>query len=140
LHTAHTSYQLWADELGIVHHLYYGPSIGEADLRCLEFRSDCGFSPQPAGLDAQRDYSLDTLCQEYTGSGVGDYRIGCLRLTAADGSRAADLRFAGAEILPGKYELPGLPAAFDNGGECETLRLTLKDPVTGLTVVLLYGV
>ena len=140
LHTAHTSYQLWADELGIVHHLYYGPSIGEADLRGLEFRSDCGFSPQPAGLDAQRDYSLDTLCQEYTGSGVGDYRIGCLRLTAADGSRAADLRFAGAEILPGKYELPGLPAAFDNGGECETLRLTLKDPVTGLTVVLLYGV
>ena len=140
LHTARTSYQMWADELGILHHLYYGPFIGDADLRSVEYRSDCGFSPQPAGLDTRRDYSLDTLCQEYTGSGVGDYRIGCLRLNASDGSRLADLRFAGAEVLPGKYQLPGLPAAYDNGGECETLRLTMQDAVTGLTVTLLYGV
>ena len=87
LHTAHTSYQLWADGLGVVHHLYYGPAIGDCDLRGLEFYSDCGFSPQPAGMDRQRDYSLDNLCQEYTGSGVGDFRIGCVRLAGPGGSR-----------------------------------------------------
>ena len=140
LHTLHTSYQMWADGQGVVHHLYYGPAIGGSDLRGLEFYSDCGFSPQPAGMDRQRDYSLDTLCQEYTGSGVGDYRIGCLRLAGPDGSRAADLRFVSAEAVPGKYALPGLPAACAEDGSCETLRLKLRDAVHGLTVTLLYGV
>ena len=140
LHTLHTSYQMWADGQGVVHHLYYGPAIGGSDLRGLEFYSDCGFSPQPAGMDRQRDYSLDTLCQEYTGSGVGDYRIGCLRLAGPDGGRAADLRFVSAEAVPGKYSLPGLPAACAEDGSCETLRLKLRDAVHGLTVTLLYGV
>lgn len=140
LHTLHTSYQMWADGQGVVHHLYYGPAIGGSDLRGLEFYSDCGFSPQPAGMDRQRDYSLDTLCQEYTGSGVGDYRIGCLRLAGPDGGRAADLRFVSAEAVPGKYALPGLPAACAEDGACETLRLKLRDAVHGLTVTLLYGV
>ena len=140
LHTLHTSYQMWADGQGVVHHLYYGPSIGGSDLRGLEFYSDCGFSPQPAGMDRQRDYSLDTLCQEYTGSGVGDYRIGCLRLAGPDGGRAADLRFVSAEAVPGKYALPGLPAACAEDGACETLRLKLRDAVHGLAVTLLYGV
>ena len=140
LHTLHTSYQMWADGQGVVHHLYYGPAIGGSDLRGLEFYSDCGFSPQPAGMDRQRDYSLDTLCQEYTGSGVGDYRIGCLRLAGPDGGRAADLRFVSAEAVPGKYALPGLPAACAEDGACETLRLKLRDAVHRLTVTLLYGV
>ena len=140
LHTLHTSYQMWADGQGVVHHLYYGPAIGGSDLRGLEFYSDCGFSPQPAGMDRQRDYSLDTLCQEYTGSGVGDYRIGCLRLAGPDGSRAADLRFVSAEAVPGKYTLPGLPAACAEDDTCETLRLKLRDAVHGLSVTLLYGV
>ena len=140
LHTLHTSYQMWADGQGVVHHLYYGPAIGGSDLRGLEFYSDCGFSPQPAGMDRQRDYSLDTLCQEYTGSGVGDYRIGCLRLAGPDGGRAADLRFVSAEAVPGKYALPGLPAACAEDDACETLRLKLKDKVNGLAVTLLYGV
>ena len=140
LHTLHTSYQMWADGQGVVHHLYYGPAIGGSDLCGLEFYSDCGFSPQPAGMDRQRDYSLDTLCQEYTGSGVGDYRIGCLRLAGPDGSRAADLRFVSAEADPGKYALPGLPAACAEDGACETLRLKLKDKVNSLAVTLLYGV
>ena len=131
---------MWADGHGVVHHLYYGPSVGESDLRGVEYYSDCGFSPQPAGMDRQRDYSLDTLCQEYTGSGVGDFRIGCLRLAGPDGSRATDLRFVSAEAVPGKYSLPGLPAAYAAEGECETLRLKLKDKVNGLAVTLLYGV
>ena len=139
LHTAHTSYQMWADERGILHHLYYGPAIGDDDLRPTEFYSDCGFSPNPAGVDV-RDYSLDTMSQEYTGCGVGDFRISCLSVSNTDGSPTADLRFAGAKLLPGKYALPGLPASFDNGGECQTLQLTLKDALTGLTVTLLYGV
>lgn len=140
LHTAHTSYQMLADSIGVLHHLYYGPSLGAGDdLRGTEFYSDCGFSPQPAGVEDRR-YSLDTINQEYTGCGVGDYRIACLSLQNPDGSRTADLRFAGVEILPGKYALPGLPASFGSEDDCQTLRITLKDSVSRLTVTLLYGV
>ena len=39
LHTAHTSYQMWADTRGVVHHLYYGPAVGESDLRGVEYLS-----------------------------------------------------------------------------------------------------
>ncbi len=42
--------------------------------------------------------------------------------------------------MPGKYALPGLPAACAEDGACETLRLKLKDKVNGLAVTLLYGV
>ena len=140
LHTAHTSYQMWADPIGVLHHLYYGPALAAGDdLRGTEFYSDCGFSPQPAGVEDRR-YSLDNISQEYTGAGVGDYRIGCLRLQNGDGSRQADLRFAEAEILPGKYALPGLPASFGGDADCDTLRIRLEDRVTGLAVTLLYGV
>ena len=140
LHTAHTSYQMWADAIGVLHHLYYGPALdARDDLRGTEFYSDCGFSPQPAGVE-DRTYSPDTIDQEYTGCGVGDYRIGCLSLQNPDGSRAADLRFVDAQVQPGKYALPGLPASFGSGSDCETLRVTLRDPVTRLTVTLLYGV
>ena len=121
LHTAHTSYQMWADSHGVVHHLYYGPSVGESDLRGVEYYSDCGFSPQPAGMDRQRDYSLDTLCQEYTGSGVGDFRIGCLRLSGPDGSRAADFRFVSAEAVPRQVQ-PARPARRLRG------RRRVRDP------------
>ena len=42
--------------------------------------------------------------------------------------------------MPGKYALPGLPAACAEDDTCETLRLKLRDAVHGLTVTLLYGV
>ena len=44
----------------------------------------------------------------------------------------------GFSVLNGKYAIPGLPAS--NGGECETLRIDLKDSVSGLELALYYGV
>lgn len=46
----------------------------------------------------------------------------------------------GFSVLNGKYPIPGLPASYDNGGECETLRIDLKDSVSGLKLALYYGV
>ena len=140
LHTAHTTYQMWVDDQHVLHHLYYGAYLGNADLRSMEYWVECGFSPTPGEMHLQREYSLDTICQEYTGCGVGDYRISSLSVQNPDGSFAADLRFIKAEAQPGKYACPGLPAAQDEKNDCETLRITLKDAATGLTVVLLYGV
>lgn len=140
LHTAHTTYQMMADSHGVLRHFYYGRRIGAFDMSYREFHSDCGFSPNPYELRNQRDYSLDTLSQEYTGCGIGDFRISCLSLANSDGSYSADFRYIGYALLPGKYSIPGLPASYDNGGECQTLRLDLKDAASGLALSLYYGV
>ena len=139
LNTAHTTYQLFADEHGFLRHLYYGPSVGSFDMRYTEFFSDCGFSPNPGQIHMQRDFSLDTRPQEYTGCGIGDYRISCLSLANGDGSYSADFRYVGHSVLNGKYSIPGLPASYGSEGG-ETLQIDLEDPVTGLKLALLYGV
>ena len=140
LNTAHTTYQFFADTQGFLRHLYYGRKIGTFDMRYTEFYSDCGFSPNPGDMHEQRDFSLDTRPQEYTGCGIGDYRISCLSVSNGDGSYSADFRYVGFSVLDGKYPIPGLPASYDNGGECETLRVDLKDSVSGLELALYYGV
>ena len=139
LNTAHTTYQFFADEHGFLRHLYYGSAIDSFDMRYTEFFSDCGFSPNPGQIHEQRDFSLDTRPQEYTGCGIGDYRISCLSLANDDGSCSADFRYVGHSVLDGKYSIPGLPASYGSEG-FETLQIDLEDPVTGLKLALLYGV
>ncbi|WP_303916030.1 alpha-galactosidase [Subdoligranulum variabile] len=141
LHTAHTTYQMKVDELGVLLHTYYGPRTDGGDLSQLIYHFDRGFSGNPYGKGkTEKGYSLDVLPQEYSCFGAGDYRITALRVRQADGSRACDLRFADAAVSRGKYALPGLPAVHTDAPDAETLTITLRDPATGLEVVLLYGV
>ena len=58
----------------------------------------------------------------------------------SNGAYSCDLRYEGYRILEGKYALEGLPAVYADPGEAWTLEVYLRDPVTGLKAVLLYGV
>ena len=138
LHTRRTTYQMKADRRGVLLHLYYGPRVEEADLSGLLQYADRGFSPNPSGSGEDRTYSLDTLPQEYSTCGVGDFRLHSAEVEQADGSLLLDLRYAGHAILSGKYALEGLPAFFGEGWE--TLSVTLRDPCSGVEAELLYGV
>ena len=140
LHTKHSTYQMSVDDCGYLRHLYYGRRIPEDRLDYLHPSVDRGFSGNPPDLRNDRAFSLDTMPQEYPSSGVGDFRISCLRAVNADGSFQTEFRYAGYEIHDGKYALPGLPAAYDNGGEAQTLIMTLRDTATDLKVRLYYGV
>ena len=137
LHTAHTTYQFAADGNGFLLHTYYGPRA-EGDFRRLLRFADRGFSPNPNALADGRVFSLDTLPQEYPASGVGDFRVPVIEARFADGSAAVDLRFERCEVRKGKYALEGLPAF--RGDDAETLAVYLRDPCTGLSAELLYGV
>ncbi len=139
LHTQNSTYQMKADPYHVLLHTYYGPRIRGGDLSGLIQYADRACSPNPdeAGLD--RTYSLDTLPQEYSTCGVGDFRLPSLELELPDGSRSADLRYAGFEVRPGKYALDGLPA-FRGGEDAETLVITLEDAAAGVAVELYYGV
>ena len=140
LHTAHSSYQMRVDPFGCLRHNYYGGRLRDENLSYLHRRYDRAFSGNPNRVGADRTYSLDAVCQEFSSCGVGDFRIPSLTVCNADGSRCADLLYVGHEIRRGKYSLPGLPAAWDADGDAETLEITLRDPVTGLRVRLLYAV
>ena len=102
--------------------------------------ADRGFSGNPYEAGRDRTFSLDTLPQEYTAYGNGDYRINGLEAVQADGSDTANLKFESYEIRPGKYSLRGLPAMFGGEEEAQTLEIVLADHASGLKVHLLYGV
>ena len=140
IQTCHTTYQMKADCNGVLLHTYYGPRIQEGDLSRLIRFADRGFSPNPSEAGKDRTYSLDTLPQEYSGSGEGDFRLPSLELELPDGSYAADLRYVEAHIRSGKYSLEGLPAFFASAEEAETLSIALRDVYAGIRVELLYGV
>lgn len=69
---------------------------------------------------------------------MGDNRIPACVPQYADGTEAADLRYAGYAIHPGKYALPGLPA-FRASERAQSLCVTLRD-AGGLSVELWYAV
>lgn len=140
LHTDRTSYQMQVDEHGYLHHLYYGKNTGSSNMEYMHYYSDCGFSANPYRLMDRRDFSLDNICQEYPGSDIGDYRVSCLSVQNPDGSYSADFRYESHEIRQGKYALSGLPAAYDETGMALSLVIQMRDPVTGLTLRLYYGV
>ena len=141
LQTKNTTYQMKADDKGVFLHTYYGEKTDNSDKSYLIRCADRGFSGNPYEVGTfDRSYSLDMLPQEYSCFGTGDYRISALRVRQADGSRAAELRYAGCETRKGKYAIPGLPAAYGAQEEADTLEVILKDEACGIEVRLLYGV
>ena len=137
--TERSAYQMQLGPLDYLLHLYYGPRCGD-DLDYLHLPRDCGFSPNPHALTEGRGFSLDTLPQEYSGSNGADFRVSSVALETDTGVVGADLHVKRWEILPGKYALNGLPAAFAAEDGVETLSVTLADEASGLEVELLYGV
>ncbi|MBQ9031814.1 MAG: alpha-galactosidase [Parasporobacterium sp.] len=140
LKTLHSVYQMKVDDRGFLRHLYYGNEIGEEDMSFMHVDYDRSFSPNPNCAFPVRGYSLDVIPQEYTSCGLSDYRVSSFGVINGDGSSAAEFHFVSYEIRKGKYQIPAQPAVFDEGGESETLAITLEDPVTGLQIELLYGV
>lgn len=139
LETRATTYQIKADKYGFLLHLYYGSRI-KGDMEYLLTYYDRGFSgvPYDAGMD--RTYSMDVLPQEFPCRGTGDFRSTALDVRNADGTYSCDLRYKEYRILDGKYGLEGLPAVYADEREAQTLEIILRDAVTGVEAVLLYGV
>ena len=140
LHTKHTTYQMKADQYRVLLHTYYGPRVSGGDLSYLIQFADRGASPNPNEAGHRRDYSLETLPQEYSTCGVGDFRLPSIELELPNGSHSADLRYQRYELQKGKYPLPGLPAFYSGEKDAETLILYLEDAAAQVTVKLYYGV
>ena len=140
LHTRDTTYQMKADQCGVLLHTYYGPRVSGMEPSRLIRYAGGGSSPDPDGAGPDRAYPLDALPQEYSGGGAGGFRLPSLELELSGGSYAADLRYADFELRPGKYALEGLPAFFAGEDEAQTLIITLEDKTAQVAVELYYSV
>ncbi len=135
--TPHTSYVMGVVSGKYLSHIYYGNYIKTCDMGYL---LDLGTDfLQEASLDkGEKVTLLDRLPFEYSFAGIGDFRQSCLEVVSSEGQRGVELVYDSYEMISGKPELTGLPAAF--GGGAETLQITLKDPALKLRVVLSYSV
>lgn len=101
--------------------------------------TDRGFSPNP--FPGARDFSLDTLPQEYPSAGRSDFRNPAIDAVMPDGTMSLDLWYEAHRILPGKPSLAGLPATYvEDTAEADTLEIDLADPLYGVRVTLSYTV
>ncbi len=132
LRNDHISYIIYILEGGVPAHLYFGKRLESinpaAILRRYDLPTDGKWWPH--------NCMLDHTPHEYPAHGLGDLREGALSVRQKDGTRSADLRFAGAEVVDGKPGIPGLPATF--GDNAKTLLLHLKDELIGLEATLSY--
>lgn len=139
LQTKETTYQMQVDQYGFLLHLYYGKKT-EGCMDYLLTYYDRGFSGNPYDAGSDRTYSMDILPQEFSCYGNGDFRSPTIAVENADGSLSCDLRYKNHTILDGKYSLEGLPSVYAQETESQTLEILMEDPVSGVKVILLYGV
>ncbi len=139
LETKGSVYQMKIDNIGILRHLYYGRKVGDMDMGYYAYGVERSFSGTPYEVD-QNAHSMDLVPQEYSGAGIGDYRITNIALVGSDGSNSVDFRYVSHVIKKGKYSLEGLPAVRENSGDCDTLEVKLADNIANIEITLSYGV
>ncbi len=140
LMTANSEYQMKVDDIGVLIHNYYGRPTCDTDMSYQILSVDRGFSGNLFENRTNRGRSIDVLPQEYSGCGVGDYRISSINVVAKNGSRSCDLRYKTYEIMEGKPAIPGLPSVREYDDDVDTLVITLEDKIIGLEVQLYYSV
>lgn len=141
LNTKNSTYQMKIDEYGFLLHLYYGKRTN-GNMDYILVNLDRGFSGNPYDSGDNRKYSLDALLQEFPCRGAGDFRSPVFEVRYEDGSFGCDLRYESHIIKDGKYGLSGLPAVYENSDmdKAQTLEITLSDKVSGIKVILYYGI
>ena len=141
LHTKNTSYQMKIGNLDYLLHLYYGPSICDADMVYQIMQYDRGFSGNPYESRNSRTFSLDAQPQEFSTQQQGDFRTTSIEVVKSDGSYSYHGKAVDYKITKGKYQLDTLPCVFATEKDTvDTLEVTLLDAVSQVEVILLYSV
>ena len=139
LDTRNTTYVIAVvDDEQFLGHVYYGKKLKEVHLDGLLRIHENPFVPSRNNRD--RVSFLDSFPMEYPAHGLGDYRESCISIRTEKGNVGLALSYVSHKITEGKDGLEGLPASFGKAGECETLEILCEDKVTGLQVILQYGI
>ncbi|BCJ98145.1 alpha-galactosidase [Anaerocolumna chitinilytica] len=139
LQTENSTYVIQLLREKFLSHVYWGAKIKEPVVEAMI--KSAGRASFNATTDGDREFSLDTMPNEYPAYGNSDLRMPAYQLQLENGSRITDLVYESYEIVRGKPALKGLPSVYtESDTEADTLHLTLKDELTGLRVILSYTV
>ncbi|MEY8337604.1 alpha-galactosidase [Lachnospiraceae bacterium 62-35] len=120
--------------------LYFGKKIHDRE----DFSHFLEIVPRPMASCVFEDsklFSLEHIKQEYGIYGTTDYRHPAVEILQKNGSRIADFRYNGYEVMDGKPKLAGLPATYtEEPEEAKTLTIRLADSVSGMSLELLYTI
>lgn len=140
LRNDYISYIMGVEEQSLLAHIYYGKSISGYNGGRQYPRLERSFSFNFEG-DKKRIYSRDTLLQEISTFGGGDFRIPTLEISGLDGSHQSDFRYESYKIYPGKSKLRDLPATFvEDEKQAETLEICLKDVSREVSLYMYYSI
>ena len=124
LNTQNTSYLFRTTSRGHLEHIYYGARVSAADAEALCLKNNMMLGTTVA-YDAENPaYSLETLPQEYSGIGKGDFRHTPMELILPDGSFVTDFVYKSHSVSKTPVTDAALPFAT---GEGETLTVVLTD-------------
>lgn len=138
LRTENSSYLMEIEEGGVLAHLYYGKRINSYHGIRRYPRVERVFSPNLPGSN-DNTLSLDTLLQETSSVGNGDFRTPSCQVHFEDGNSVVDFRYVSHEIIAGKPVLEGLPQTFSQKpNQAETLRIILADTDSQINLELSY--
>lgn len=127
------SYAMRITEEGYLYHAYYGERIPECDLSYYATSVAASHNATIPGSNKR----LCSVMQEYSTPFLGDFREPALIPLGENGSRACEFKYDSHEILS---EKPCIRSGIPTARGKETLKITLRDPDTGLSVYLFYTV
>ncbi len=139
LDTRNTTYAIGiVDEEKFLGHIYYGKRLKDYHIRYLMRTKENPFVPSEN--NRERVSFLDSFAMEYPSHGLGDYRESCISIRTLKGNTGLSLSYVSHRITEGKVSFQDLPSAFGSKEESSVLEILCEDKVTGLCVVLQYGV
>ena len=141
LTTATTSYWLRVTPHGHLEHVFYGVRLpADQSPDPLVVKRTAGVGSRVTYDESDPLYTLEDLCLEWSGTGMGDYRDAPIEVVDGDGSYRTDFTYRSHTITPGpmtSVQLPGPHAADD---EATTLTIDLADDDARLGLRLEYTV
>ena len=136
LTNSYFSYIFRVSPEGILEHLHYGGPLSDplnVSVHHLRTQREVASTFQGGKF-----FSLSDTPQEFPSFGTSDYRFPALHGRNADGNTVFSLHYKKHKISKAKKPLKDLPST--RGGDCETLIVTLEDPLHKLEVELHYTI
>ena len=124
LETKNTSYLFRVTSRGHLEHIHYGARVSSSDAEALCLKNTIMLGTTVAYDAKDTAYSLETLPQEYSGIGKGDYRHTPMEMILADGSFVTDFVYESHSISSIPATSEELPFAT---GKADTLTVVLAD-------------
>ena len=140
LSTAHAAILLQITKYGHVELLHYGMPVSIEDAAALAARRTMPYGSQVMYTEQDPTYCLDNIPLLWSGAGKGDFRISPIELELPDGTLTTDFVYEDCTLRAGTLPAVGLPAAYDESGEAETLVLSLREKKFALRLEIIFTV